>query len=465
MHYPWWYVPGITAPMLIAVVAIAHVIVSHYAVGGGILLAMENQYALRKGNQKYRSYWKRHARFFILLTVVFGAITGVGIWWTIGLASPLATEMLIRTFVFGWAIEWVFFIVEIVAAFVFFYYWDRLPAKEHVIVGWIYAVAAWISLVLITGITAFMLNSRGLFVDWAGTENGNFWHAFFNVQFIPQTIARTGASLMLGSLYVYLHAAWTLQNDEELKALATRRMAAPALFGVILLGVGIVGWFVNLPANSKLIMEMAPMILILGLVFAGSIAALFVLIFTGSLLWPRSMSVGFAVCLLLFGFAAFASAEFIREGLRKPYIVDRVILGPQIAVKEVGLCQKYGFLEHGHWTGKALREMYPELWLHDAEDHIDETLLLQRPEEERIKVGEMLFMHHCNNCHTSLVGHSALAPLFAGETKERIVDFVKHLNQPIIMMPPWCGNDAEAELLADYLHSIRREIPSREISR
>ncbi|MCL2347436.1 MAG: hypothetical protein FWC50_04165, partial [Planctomycetaceae bacterium] len=71
MHYPWWYVPGLTAPMLIAFVAVIHVVVSHYAVGGGILLALENQHAVRTGNAKYREYWKRHARFFILLTVVF----------------------------------------------------------------------------------------------------------------------------------------------------------------------------------------------------------------------------------------------------------------------------------------------------------------------------------------------------------------------------------------------------------
>ena len=103
------------------------------------------------------SICRRHARFFILLTVVFGAITGVGIWWTIGLASPLATEVLIRTFVFGWAMEYVFFVLEIVSAFIFYYYWDRLPPAIHTAIGWIYAVSAWMSLVLITGITAFML--------------------------------------------------------------------------------------------------------------------------------------------------------------------------------------------------------------------------------------------------------------------------------------------------------------------
>ena len=44
--------------------------------------------------------------------------------------SPLATEVLIRTFVFGWATEWVFFVVEIASAFIFYYYWGRLAAKD-----------------------------------------------------------------------------------------------------------------------------------------------------------------------------------------------------------------------------------------------------------------------------------------------------------------------------------------------
>src|SRR3972149_2541086 len=162
MHYPWWYVPYLTSPMLIAVIATVHVLVSHYAVGGGLFLAVETAHAYRTKDRAYLDYIKRHAGFFILLTVVFGAITGVGIWWTIGLASPLATELLIRIFVFGWAAEWVFFVLEIASAFIFFYYWGKLTEKTHLAMAWIYALAAWISLVLITGITAFMLNPG----DW-----------------------------------------------------------------------------------------------------------------------------------------------------------------------------------------------------------------------------------------------------------------------------------------------------------
>ena len=151
MHYPWWHVPHLTAPMLIAIIATVHVLVSHYAVGGGLFLAVEMGYAYRSKDREYLAYLKRHAGFFILLTVVFGAITGVGIWWTIGLASPLATEFLIRTFVFGWATEWVFFVLELASAFIVYYCWGKLAEKTHVTVAWIYALAAWISLVLITG--------------------------------------------------------------------------------------------------------------------------------------------------------------------------------------------------------------------------------------------------------------------------------------------------------------------------
>lgn len=109
---------------------------------GRFFLAIETPHAHRTQNAAYLNYLRDHAWFFILITVVYGAITGVRIWWTIGLASPLATEYLIRTFVFGGATEYVFFVIEIVAAFVFYYFWARLSLKTHIGVGWTYSLAA-----------------------------------------------------------------------------------------------------------------------------------------------------------------------------------------------------------------------------------------------------------------------------------------------------------------------------------
>ncbi len=56
MHYPWWYVPLLTSPMLIAIVSVLHVLVSHYAVGGGFFLAIETAHAYRTGNRRYLAY-------------------------------------------------------------------------------------------------------------------------------------------------------------------------------------------------------------------------------------------------------------------------------------------------------------------------------------------------------------------------------------------------------------------------
>ena len=62
----------------------------------------------------------------ILVSTVFGAISGVGIWVVAGLISPAAISALIHTFVWGWAIECVFFILEIVAALIYYTTWDRI---------------------------------------------------------------------------------------------------------------------------------------------------------------------------------------------------------------------------------------------------------------------------------------------------------------------------------------------------
>ncbi|MGL6225097.1 MAG: cytochrome ubiquinol oxidase subunit I [Thermoguttaceae bacterium] len=472
MHYPWWYVPVITAPMLIAFIAVVHILVSHYAVGGGILIALENSRAIRRNDTKYRAYWKKHAQFFVLLTVAFGAITGVGIWWTIALASPLATETLIQTFVFGWAIEWVFFIVEIVAGFAMYYYWDRLPPKTHRIIVWIYALAAWISLVLITGITAFMLNSQGLFANWSETHN--FWDAFFNVQFLPQTLVRTGGCLLLAALYVYMHACWTLQKEEdaELREQVVGRMSKPLLFGLVVLLVGIGLWWCNLPPAALLAMQRAAALNIFLAMLFGIGAILVLLILWGPVRNPKSMNLGFAFALFFFGMTTFSIGEFVREAVRKPFIVDQLVLGNQILLSEVNKGREEGgYLESGLWTSRFARKFYPApikevTQTVDAEGFVHESYIIKPvcniltlEKQDRLELGKALFMYHCNDCHADELGYSSVGPLLVGESAESIAAKIRRLNEPVFNMPPWCGTDEESQVLAEYLETIRPERP------
>lgn len=122
-----------------------------------------------------------------MLTGVFGAVSGVGIWFAIGLAHPGATSTLIHNFVFGWAMEWVFFLAELTAAAVYYYTRDRVPEALHLKVGWVYAAASLCTLVIINGILTFMLSPGDAWLAVAGTgaESSRFWQSFFNPTYWP----------------------------------------------------------------------------------------------------------------------------------------------------------------------------------------------------------------------------------------------------------------------------------------
>jgi mono/diheme cytochrome c family protein len=383
--------------------------------------------------------------------VVFGAITGVGIWWTIALASPLATETLIRTFVFGWAIEWVAFVVELTAAFIFYYCWNRLAPAVHIRIGWIYAWAAWLSLVLITGITAFMLDPG----TWT-PEHNNFWVAFLNPQCIPQIIARTGGALLLTSLYVYFHSSMFVA-ERRLRDLIQKRSSRPALLGAVLILAGGVGWFYFLPESAWAVLQAAAVLnVLMVLIFALTVLVL-VLVYLGPYRNPGWLTPGFAGALLLLGIAAFSSGEFIRESVRKPYVIYNVVLGNQVLTSEVRSLQRGGFLEGGTWTKAFVAAKYPEVM---TAGRVDSQKLLGLPRVDRVHLGEVLFQYHCNDCHAAKQGYSAVGPLLAGRPRDMILGTVEHLEVAHFFMPPWTGTPQEAEILADYLTSIRPPRPA-----
>lgn len=450
MHYPDWYVPFLTSPMIIALVAVLHVLVSHYAVGGGLFLAVETGHAYRTGNRDYLAYLKDHAWFFILVTVVYGAVTGVGIWWTIGLASPLATETLIHTFVFGWGMEYVFFLVEIVAAFIFFYYWGRLEPRVHELMGWIYAASAWLSLVIITGVTAFMLNPGG----WPAHRD--FWVGFFNPQFLPQVLARTGGSLLLASLYVYLHASFRVK-DGELRRLIAHRSTRPGLLGALLTVLGGIGWFLFLPASARLALAAASMLNVMVVLMFALTIGVFVMLYLGPYRNPAWLSPGFALLLFSFGLAAMSVGEQVREAVRKPYVVYNVVMSNQVLPEEIPALRGGGYLEGGAWTKAHVKERWPGAIV---DGKVSGAALLQLPEAERRAVGRTLYMYHCSNCHAAEVGFSAMGQLTPSWTPEMILALVEAPEKAHFFMPPWCGTREESMLLTQYLVSLAPPHPA-----
>ncbi|HES57963.1 MAG TPA: cytochrome C, partial [Firmicutes bacterium] len=203
MNYPLWIMQNLDVGALVALIAIPHVYISHLAVGGGLFLVLTETLAYRWNNMPLLDYVRRHTWFFLLLTMVFGGISGVGIWFIISLAQPGATSKLIHNFVFGWATEWVFFIVEIAALLIYHYLFTKLKPRPHMIIGWIYFAAAWLSMVIIHGILSFMLTPG----RWLETQN--FWHGFFNPGYWPGLLFRTAMALTIAGLFGLITAVRT----------------------------------------------------------------------------------------------------------------------------------------------------------------------------------------------------------------------------------------------------------------
>jgi cytochrome bd-type quinol oxidase subunit 1 len=429
MEFPVWYVPFLTAPMLIPLVAVPHVIVAQFAVGAGILLADLVRRAHRDRRPDLLAYLRQISRALILITVVFGAVTGVGIWWTIGLTSPETTSALIHIFVFGWAAEWAVFVVEIAAAFAFYYLWDRVTPREHVALGWIYAGAAWLSLVLITGITSFMLTSG----SWSPEKN--FFAAFFNPSFLPQVLLRTGGSVVTGALGIAFHASFH-GDDSALKNATIRVVSQWAIAAMALIVIGSAWYLVVMPDHAVLNLMRAPILLTMTVLnFCVALVVIAALAW-GLVSGARWITPPSALLLLLAGAAATTTGEFIREGSRKPYRIENYILAPGVLVNQVSRLQTEGFVKHSRWLRYFLERASPPGQA--------------APEANSIRVGEAIFQYHCAPCH-AFYGYNGIRPIIYPWTPELIRDGVRNLHRTNPAMPPWLGTAAERDALAAYL--------------
>lgn len=463
MNYPIWELP---APgLLIAFVAIVHVFISHFAVGGGLFLVVTERKARREQDAALLAYVRTHTRFFALLTLVLGAITGVGIWFTIGLVNPAATSSLINTFVWGWAIEWTFFVVEIAAAMVYLYGWDRLPPSTHMAVGWIYFWSAWLSLVVINGILSFMLTPGA----WLTT--GSFWDGIFNPTYLPSVVARTAAAVGLAGIYALLTAR--RQPDRALKqTIARYAILAWVAPMAIVLPVSIV-WFVaaagaaGVPVREIVGAAEPSWTAVAGAVARGArtghpiaqsalravlAASLAALTLCGAVLLRRGRyGRPLVASVMLCAFVAFGAGEWIREDLRKPYVIGGYMFVNGVRTGSGPLRPHAALASSDTFTVDSL----------NATGVLPATVWRRLPDASAAGAGAQLaadgrevFRLLCSQCHT-LDGYLAMRPLVAGVGPPAIDAMLGRLQTwRGRRMPPFTGLPEERRALAVYLATV-----------
>ncbi|MDP2948273.1 MAG: cytochrome ubiquinol oxidase subunit I [Chloroflexota bacterium] len=423
MNYPVWEVPLLGGGLLIAGVAIVHVFIAHFAIGGGLFLVLTEMKGYREGDGRIIDYVRLHSRFLILLTLVLGALTGVGIWFTISLVQPAGTSALIRNFMWIWAIEWVFFGVEIAAAFVYYYGWDRLDRRTHLTVGWIYFGAAWISLFLVNGIISFMLTPG----DWLKTHN--IQDAFFNPSFFPSTFMRTCVAVALAGLYAFVTAA--LLREEDLRANMIRYSARWLVPAFLLLPMGGLWYFAVIPQDAReLSLGGAPVVMVFLALSVGLSALIFAYGTFGTAIEPRRFSLAAALVLLAMGLAVTGSSEWVREAIRKPYIIYDYMYANSIRVEDAPTVQAQGALASSKWA--TVRTVTPE---------------------NRIQAGKQVFRLLCSSCHT-VDGYNAIRPFVRDWPEDYIQQQLGQLNVLKPIMPPFLGNEQERDALAAWLATL-----------
>jgi mono/diheme cytochrome c family protein len=487
MNYPLWAVP---APgLLIAAVAILHVFISHFAVGGGLFLVVAERKARRDRDEGFLGFVRALSRGFVLLTLVLGALTGVGVLFTVALVQPQALSALVTTFAWAWATEWTFFAVEIAAAMVYYHGWDRLEPRTHLAVGWIYFVASWASLAVISAILAFMLTSG----DWVRT--GRFADGFFNPVWAPTVALRTAVAVGLAGLYVLFAASFA--KDDALKARvacwAATRWIAPA---AVLVPIALL-WSLSAAAGAG-----AAVAETLG-TRSASPAALLVAIFSGVTSGQpivrgaaRLAILGAAVLLvaalglvalrgrrygrleagvlMVLGIASIGGGEWVREGLRKPWVIDRYMFVNGVRVGgaahaaagdpfSLDSLRRRGVLATSSWA------VVPAAY-RPGEAAFEGLAAAERAGLEA-RAGREVFRLECAACHTER-GHLGIVRLVRGKSMAALTAVLDATAKPVAedghpaswsepgvrvatwlgrRMPPFAGNDAEKRALAIHL--------------
>jgi mono/diheme cytochrome c family protein len=497
--YPVWDI-ALGGGVLMGVVAIAHVIVSHFAIGGGLLIAVSETLAVRRKDNHLRELARRSSLVLILISTVFGAISGVGIWVVAGLISPGAISALIHTYVWGWAIEWTFFVVEIVAALVYYSTWNRISKGAHLLVGWIYFIAAYLSLVIINGIVTFMLTPG----KWLGTRA--FWDGFFNPTYWPSLLLRTGICLVMAAVFMAFSA---LRADKGARPKLMRFLGWWLILGSLLSYVGYRWWEAALPEPVLALFRGAePLLATLATTRSMTLWTLTIVLVVAAIAFvaiPKAGRAPAAIVAMVFAFAFFGGYERLREGSRKPFLIHSHMFSNGLLVSDIEDRNKRGMQSVSGWINtsgsEAIEVIGGQIFkaqcasCHTRDGYLGIRGLLPSFEDmhtvaadEPAGTGDLVYEAQCSACHPDADFEEMREMLPAAaemlEDPEMIQDLVNGMISGFVYklhdmgveyasfpvnarmdprvltypyMPPFVGNDEDIEALTEYLSSLTSE--------
>ena len=465
MNFPVFHLDGLGNPILVALIAVIHVLINHpLAVGIAPLIVGLEWWGYRTGVKTWDELAYRVLFVIFIITTTFGAMTGVGIWFSTSLVNPDAIGSLIRVFFWGWFAEWIIFVAEVVLILAYFMTWRRWtqrtepfainlgpagvlrvkPKLAHIWLGVALAVFSWGTMAVIVGILGFMMDSG----QWV-TDHG-FFSGFFNPLYFPQLAFRTCCALMGAGLVVLALIPFFTRRDDPVRRRAIRVVSLWVGYWLIwTLGAGLLYWYMiprSMVGNLAVALttqdftDWHEAVLATLLIAVGVIAA----VAAWGAIRPRWLPRVALVVPMILAMGLLGSFERVREFIRKPWVIQNYLYSNGLRVEDYPLYQQEGLLAHATYTTTPIVT-----------------------EDNKLEAGRNVFTLACTRCHTVDGTFSVrwrLTRLYGEEepwNPEEIASFIVGMHNVRPFMPPFPGSDAERDALAVYLSSLQDPAAAR----
>ncbi|MDM7456681.1 MAG: cytochrome c [Tepidimonas sp.] len=436
--YPTWLDTNIGSGWIVGLIATAHVLFSHTSVAAAIFFAWLVNHAYRHNQPGLLEFVRRYGMFLLVFSYVLGSITGPGIWFSTTVASPRGISALIHSFVWMWATEWVFFVIEVAGVYLLVYLAGKVDVRTHTRIAVIFGLTSYTTMLIIVGILSFMMWPAR--PEWEQT--GGVLNAFYGGNTFAHLGMRT--AFMFTIMAVVGGIVASRFEDAELKRRVARTLAVIGIVSAVA-GVALLQWYLaTLPQTAAIVLEnrlpsrFVPML-------AATVGGT-VLYFALTWARPQWMKPGLAaamtMAILVLGLWP---EEVARESLRKPWVAGQYVYSNQVLGRDV--------------PGMGVTSEIPKL---EAHGWLTTLPFLPQPlrtvgDDNRIEVGRALALAACSNCHSlSATGMRPLTRYIGAQASQD--DIAQYLQAALtsgntLYMPQIPLRDEEAQALAAFIIS------------
>jgi putative heme-binding domain-containing protein len=440
MDFPVFHLDFIGNRLLIAIVGVLHVVINHaMAVGAMPLVTLLELKGYRTKDTRWDHLAYSILKVCFIVTTTVGALTGVGIWLSVGLVNPYGLGSLIRVFFWAWFTEWLVFITEVCLILAYFLLWKSRTGQSkpgHILLGSALSLFSWITMALIVAILGFMMDPG------AWTVGSGLLTAIFNPIYLPQLAFRTTLAMVEAGLF-----AWCLipgmVSDDEFRSSAVRWVARWTLIWSPFLLIAAL-WYRSIVPEAMAANLPVALLTQSGVVWYPTlqvtvVACVACIAATALVGTARPRLIPSWVLLLPFvvSLAMLAEFERVREFIRKPYVIAGHVYANGLREVDVPLLQRDGILKHATYC--TTRDIFPG---------------------NRIEAGRDVFRLACSRCHTTAGMNNVVAKLEGLYGKgtwdaDQVAAYVENMHGVRTYMPPFPGNRDELDAMVAYVDSLR----------